>query len=204
MMAGSEMAPAIDIANINLSVDEAQSDIKVDGFFLSGLADKVIETYKSDLIDKIIKSSESYVETTIVDKINVELEDLDTHFNLGDGLGFDYSLTRVPQVTDDAMLTFYMNGTFYDERAQAGDSEIVNTEHDLFEIGSVSEQDLMIHVPQSTFESGIKTLYRDGGFNISAMWETVFGEPLTAGTTTFKRICKKCSEVIDPSDPVNV
>ena len=117
MIAGSEMSPAIDITNMKLSIDESKSDIKVSGFFMSGLADKVLEIYKSDIFDKIIETSESYVETTIVDKINEELDDLDTHFNLGDGLGFDYSLTRVPQVTDDAMLTFYMNGTFYDSKA---------------------------------------------------------------------------------------
>lgn len=117
MIAGSEMSPAIDITNMKLSIDESKSDIKVSGFFMSGLADKVLEIYKSDIFDKIIETSESYVETTIVDKINEELDDLDTHFDLGDGLGFDYSLTRIPQVTDDAMLTFYMNGTFYDSKA---------------------------------------------------------------------------------------
>jgi len=52
--------------------------------------------YKSDLFDKIIKKSEDYIETTIVDKINKDLDDIDTHYDLGDGIGFDYSLTRVP------------------------------------------------------------------------------------------------------------
>ena len=96
MEAGSEMSPAIDIANIDLSVDKADSDIKVEGFFLSGLADKVLEMYKSDVLDKIIKSSENFIETTLVDKINEELEDVATHYDLGDGFGFDYALTRVP------------------------------------------------------------------------------------------------------------
>ena len=155
MEAGSEMSPAIDITKLDMSVDKAKSDIKVEGFFLSGLADKVLEIYKSDLFDKIMARTETYVETTLVDSINEELEQHGSHFYLGDGLGFDYSLTRVPQVTDDSMLTFYMNGTFFDERAQAGQSQILETEHDIFEIGSLGEQDMMLHLPQSTFESGI-------------------------------------------------
>lgn len=90
------MSPAIDISNLDLSIDKAESDIKVDGFFMSGLADKVIEMHKSDLFDKIIKKSEDYIETTVVEKINKDLDDIDTHYDLGDGIGFDYSLTRVP------------------------------------------------------------------------------------------------------------
>lgn len=102
------------------------------------------------------------------------------------------------------MLTFYMNGTFYDEKAQAGMTYVKHTEHDKFEIGSLSEQDLMVHVPQSTFRSGLKQLSRQSGFNVSDMWQTVFGEPLTLGTKTFQRVCKKCSESGDPADPVNL
>jgi hypothetical protein len=61
MKAGSEMSPAIDISNLVLSIAEAKSDIKVDGFFFSGIANKVIEIYKSDLFTKIIKMSENYI-----------------------------------------------------------------------------------------------------------------------------------------------
>lgn len=148
MAPGSEMSPAIDISNITMSIDKAESDIKVEGFHLSGLADKVLEIYKSDIFDKIIAKSEDYIETTLIEKINEELEEY-THYDLADGIGFDYALTRVPQVTDDEMLTVYMNGTFFDEKAQAMGVDIVKTEHDLFEVGSVSEQDLMIHLPQT-------------------------------------------------------
>ena len=145
---GSEMSSAIGISNIDMQIDKAESEIKVEGFFLSGLADKVLDIYKSSIFDKVISKSEDYIETTLVEKINEEL-DAYTHYDLADGIGFNYALTRVPQVTDDEMLTFFMNGTFYDEQAQKSGSDIVKTEHDLFEIGSVSEQDLMLHLPQT-------------------------------------------------------
>lgn len=151
MKEGSEMAPAIGISNIQMSIDKAESDITVDGFFLSGLADKVLQIYKEDIFDKIIDKSEQYIQTTLVEKINKEIDEHGTHFDLGDGIGFDYSLTRVPEVTDDFMLSFFLNGTFFDEKAQAGLSEIPEIEHDLFEVGSNGEQDLMIHMPQSVF-----------------------------------------------------
>ena len=111
------MAPAIDISNLNMSIDKAQSDITVDGFFFSGLADKVIQIYKEDIFDKIIDKSEQFIETTLVDKINKEIDEQGTHLDLGDGIGFDFSLTRTPQVTDDFMLSFFLNGTFFDEKA---------------------------------------------------------------------------------------
>ena len=134
------MAPAIDISNLNMSIDKAQSDITVDGFFFSGLADKVIQIYKEDIFDKIIDKSEQFIETTLVDKINKEIDEQGTHLDLGDGIGFDFSLTRTPQVTDDFMLSFFLNGTFFDEKAQAEEgSEITKTEHDLFEVGATGE-----------------------------------------------------------------
>jgi hypothetical protein len=86
-----------------------------------------------------------------------------------------------------------MNATFFDSKAQAGNSEIVKTEHDLFEIGSVGEQDLMIHMAKSTIKSGIETFSREGGFNLTKIWETQYGSPLMLGNQTFKRICLKCS-----------
>ena len=52
---GSEMSPAIDISNLQLSLDKAHSDIKVEGFVLSKLADKVIEKFKTQIFDKIIQ-----------------------------------------------------------------------------------------------------------------------------------------------------
>lgn len=133
------MAPAIDISNIKMSIDKAESDIKVDGFFFSGLADKVLQIYKDDIFDKIIDKSEEYIEGALVEKINKEIDDHGTHYDLGDGIGFDYSLTRMPKVTDDFMLSFFLNGTFFDENAQAGLFEIAKTEHDLFEIGANGE-----------------------------------------------------------------
>jgi hypothetical protein len=75
----------------------------------------------------------------LVDEINKELFEYGTHFDMGSEIGFDYSLTQLPTVTDDAMLTLFMNGTFYDSVAQSGLSDIVETEHSIFEIGGTSQ-----------------------------------------------------------------
>lgn len=65
----------------------------------------------------IIEDVKDYVQTTLEDEINQELYDYGTHYDIGDGVGFDFSLTKSPQVTDDELLTLFMNGTFYSDDA---------------------------------------------------------------------------------------
>lgn len=74
----------------------------------------------------------------MVEEINKELYDKGSHYDIGSNIGFDYSLTKAPAVTDDAMLTFFINGTFYSSIAQSGltDVPIIKIEHPIFEIGA--------------------------------------------------------------------
>jgi len=139
MEAGSEMAPAIDIDNIVLNTDTYKQDIEIEGFLDTGIADMIVNESKTYFDFKIMKELENQVETTLVDQINKELFEKGTHFDMGSDIGFDYSLTQLPAVTDDSMLTFFMNGTFYDSVAQSGlsdDAQISKTEHPIYEIGA--------------------------------------------------------------------
>ena len=62
----------------------------------------------------------------------------------------------------------------------------------------------MVHLPQSVIQSGLKVLGRKEGFDVSAMWQKIYGKPLTLGDKTFQRVCQKCSESGDPEDPVDL
>jgi len=138
MEAGSEMAPAIDIDNIALNTDTFKQNIEIEGFLYTGIADLIVNEFSTYFDYKIMKDLEKQVETTLVDQINKELLEKGTHFDIGSDIGFDYSLTQLPAVTDDSMLTFFMNGTFYDSVAQSGlsdDVQISKTEHPIYEIG---------------------------------------------------------------------
>ena len=81
-----------------------------------------------------------------METINQELYDYGTHYYMGDGIGFDYSLTKTPQVTDDGLLTMFMNGTFYDEEGILVDGDPFYHQHPVFEIGANGHQDLMFHM----------------------------------------------------------
>ena len=55
--AGKEMSPAIDILNLELSLDKADSEITVGGFYFSSWYNKVLDLYKSHMFDRIIERS---------------------------------------------------------------------------------------------------------------------------------------------------
>jgi hypothetical protein len=80
-----------------------------------------------------------------------------------DGLGIDYSQTRQPSVTDDSLLTFFMKGTFYGEKA----AHVNSIQHTKFEVGQEGVQDLMLHVSDSVFQSFFTTVIANEGFAVS-------------------------------------
>ena len=83
MNEGSEMAPAIDIDNLEMNIDTAKSDIKLEGFFLSGLGDLILQLFNDKIYKDIIDMTEKYVETTLVEEVNKELFDHGTHYEIG-------------------------------------------------------------------------------------------------------------------------
>ena len=116
MEEGSEMAPAVTLNVLALDIDAAKSDIKVKGFILSFFENMILKELNSKIFSKIIDQATHYIETTLEDDANAYLFQHGSHYYV-DGLGFDYSLTRQPSVTDDSLLTFFMKGTFYGEKA---------------------------------------------------------------------------------------
>jgi hypothetical protein len=133
---------------------------------------KILDHFKDELLRKFIEETKQYIRSTLVKEINQELYTYGTHYDVGDGIGFDYSLTQAPKVTDDQLLTVFLNGTFYGDDAQMNGGPIYETNHPVFEIGANGHQDIMLHVSQSVLESGMNTLIGKGesGFSISNWW----------------------------------
>lgn len=112
----SEMAPAVTLSVLQLDIDSHKSKISVEGFFLSYFYDMILALFDKQIFTKIIDETKTYIESTLDEEANKYLLEHGTHY-YRDGLGFDYSLTRPPTVTDDSLLTFCMKGTFYGDKA---------------------------------------------------------------------------------------
>ena len=75
-----------------------------------------------------------------------------------------------------------MNGTFYDEQGTVVDDEPYYQEHPVFEIGQNGHQDLMFHMSQSVFDSGVKTLVsRPNGLNYTKFYKEFYNMDLNFG-----------------------
>ena len=146
MSEGSEMAPSVTLNVLALDIDATKSDIKIVGFFLSFFENIILKEFNTKIFAKIVEETKTYIETTLEDEANQYLLDNGSHYYV-DGLGFDYSQTRQPSVTDDSLLTFFMKGTFYGENA----AHVNSIQHTKFEVGQEGVQDLMLHVSDAVF-----------------------------------------------------
>mgnify|MGYP001063079843 CR=1 FL=1 len=67
----------------------------------------------------LIHETKHYIHTTLETEVNAWLLEYGHHYVVdgldffGNGLGFDFSQTREPTVTDDSLLTFFMKGYWY-------------------------------------------------------------------------------------------
>lgn len=111
------MAPAIEINDIDITIDFDKSEIdfkehQIKSYLakrsscqhrddLTGIESKIRDKFKDMILKDIIEDVKEYVQTTFEDEINKELYDYGTHYDVGDYVGFDFSLTKSPQVTDD-------------------------------------------------------------------------------------------------------
>jgi hypothetical protein len=169
MTEGSEMAPAVTFNVLALDIDIAKSDIKIKGFFLSFFADLILKEFKTQIFAKIIDQTQTFIETTLEDDANSYLFEHGSHYYV-DGLGFDFSQTRQPSVTDNSLLTFFMKGTFYGENA----AHVNSIQHTKFEVGQEGVQDLMLHVSDSVFQSFFTTVIANGEFPVSKYMKDSF------------------------------
>lgn len=107
---------------------------------LEGFDGKIKEHFKDKILKEIIDEAKDYMTYTLVKEVNKELYDYGTHYKVGGGLGFDFSMTQAPTVTDDKLLTIFMNGTFYGEKPHVNSEgepyAPYETYHDIFEIGA--------------------------------------------------------------------
>ena len=85
--------------------------------------------FKKTILKSLIKEVKSIVNDKIVTTINADLKKL-SHLQIA-GLGVDLSSVNTPIVTDNDMLSLFLNGTFYSEAAQAL-GEVSKTQHPVF------------------------------------------------------------------------
>ena len=88
--AGEELAPAISLLNFEMKADSAESDITVTGSWEYWITSKLVNLFKKVIFTELIKEVEKIVPGILENKINDELHQYGSHYNV-DGLGFDYS-----------------------------------------------------------------------------------------------------------------
>jgi len=79
------------------------------------------------------------------------------------GIGVDVSMIRPPAVTDNDMLSLFFNGTFY----PTDNSDVPRVQHPSFEIGAISRQDVMIHIPETSLQSFFYAMAGPQGLNVT-------------------------------------
>lgn len=79
------------------------------------------------------------------------------------GVGADISLIRPPTITDSNLLSLFFNGTFY----PTDNAEVPRVQHPNFEIGAISRQDVMIHIPETSLQSLFYALAGPQGLNVT-------------------------------------
>ena len=125
---GEYVAPHVLLNVLDFNLDEAKSDIKVKGFFLSFFEDMILKVFKRVIFAEIGRETTKLIEGPLEQDANDFLKAHGSHY-LVDGLGCDFSQTRQPSVTDDSLLSFFMKGVFY------GDNATEAIEHNKFVVG---------------------------------------------------------------------
>lgn len=157
------VAPAVTLNVIDLSLDSAKSDIKVEGFILSFFTDMILKEFKNKIFKKIAEETTKIIEGPLETDTNNFLKAHGSHYKV-DGLGFDFSQTRQPTVTDDSLLSFFMKGVFYGDNAT---EEAYAIEHTKFEVGQEGVQDMMIHVSETVMQSLLKFFVASDSYLLS-------------------------------------
>ena len=69
------------------------------------------------------------------------------------------------------------------------------TQHEIFEIGANGHQDLMVHVSESVFQSGMNTLATlEDGFDFADFYKVQYNEKLRRDSPIIRRVNKFISE----------
>lgn len=123
-----------------------------------------------------------------------------SHYTL-DGFGIDYSLVQEPSVTNDNLLTMFLNGTFFSETAQFAD-EVTTTSHPNFVIGKEGQQDLMVHLTEEVAVSFFNAATAHNGLDVTEMYLESFKQHVV----TYNDICDInkhiCETAEDRSAPI--
>mgnify|MGYP006893293028 CR=1 FL=1 len=99
-----------------MNADIAESKISITGGVVEFLAQTVANLFRNRILKTILADVTKIVEDTLVPKINEDLKKT-THYEIA-GIGLDYSQVKVPAVTDNNLVSLFLNGTFFSDAAQ--------------------------------------------------------------------------------------
>jgi len=114
----SEYSPDVVIANSKMSLDSAHSSIQIETSGFGKITARMIASiFKESIFSSVIEETEQVIQTILTAVVNQDLRDKATRYNI-DGLGFDFAQIVPPKITDDDIVSLFMNGTFYSRHGQ--------------------------------------------------------------------------------------
>lgn len=161
------------------------------------IAGFVINLFRKSLLTKILEEVQTQVMAKATPKINDDLKGL-THYEIA-GVGVDFSMIKPPTITDNDMLSLFMNGTFYSADNSEGVPKVT---HPNFEVGTISRQDLMLHIPESFIASLFNSMAGKNGLNITEFMLDIADHQLTL--ESFCRINEVLCQSGPNDEPVNL
>ena len=113
-MINGKQLPAIDVESMYLSIDSSKVDITLSGSILADVADVFINVFKVIILPLVTGIADLIAPSVIVRNVNAIVAQSNgiVALSLLDNLGFDYSYTYIPEVTN-SQIDFYVNGTIF-------------------------------------------------------------------------------------------
>lgn len=174
-IAFGELVPAVNFDVKNFTVDGKDSTLKITGFIIDFFENILVNIFRKKFMDVHATSVKYKIMTAYNYHINAELIKYGSKTKF-DGITLDHSLTKDPILTNENLLTYFINGTFYND-AQNGAPVI----HPSFSVGNETNQDVNFHLSESVVSSLLSSLQSHGALNMSKLYEQVYNRTLTYG-----------------------
>jgi hypothetical protein len=153
----------LNVLKDDFELSAAKLDISITGGVTDLIVQSVSRLFKKQILKFIIKEATKVIQTTLPNTINADI----AKYSLinADSLQLDLSLTRPPNVTNDNMLSLFVKAGLTNTNPHVNRTDLEEIKFPNFEIGNISRQDLMIHVPVEFVNQGAQALA--GGVNFT-------------------------------------
>lgn len=168
--------PMVDITEADLTIDEKDTVIKVNGGVSAWIINLVQSVFKKELLNLLIKETTTVLQSKVDQVLNEEIAKYMDVIELSQSLDIDLSLMENPkfvQENEAGYLTLDFNGTFFETDSQEIDAE----DHEFPWI-----YDIMFGITTETLNS---IIHKIGTINLSELYTRFTGDQLTS-----ESICK--------------